>query len=129
MRKVWQYHVLMAIKNRHEGNSIISRIVNKMFQKYINGFVIDGKRRISNLIDVAKYIVRYVRHPAIADSPILNHDGKQVEFSYKRRIIGKIHYYKKIMEIDEFIEALMHFIPPKNFKLFDIMVYIREEVK
>lgn len=117
MRMVWQYNVLTGIKKRYKGNHTISKLVDRMFQKYKNGFVIDGKRRISNMKDVGKYVVRYVRHPAIADSRILKYDGKQVQFKYKRYVNGKKHYYKKTMDVNDFIGALVSFIPPKNFKI------------
>ena len=67
--------------------------------------------------NMAKYIVMYVRHPAIAYNIIENYDGKHVKFKYKRREDSKIKYYDKTMEINEFIEALIKFIPPKNFKM------------
>lgn len=129
MRKIWQYHILIAIRNRYKGNIMVSELVNKMFQKYRNGFVIDGKRRISNMKNLAKYVARYIRHPAIADSRLQNYDGKEVQFMYKTRIDGKILYHKKIMQVNDFIEVLLNFIPPKNLNLLGTIDYIQEEVK
>jgi len=117
MRRVWQYNILKGIKNKYRNDNTISVLVNEMFQKYKNGFVIDGKRRISNVKEVAKYIIRYVRHPSIADSRIQSYDGKEVQFRYKRRVDGIITYYEKIMKVEDFIEAIIKFIPPKNFKI------------
>lgn len=108
---------------------MVSELVNKMFQKYRNGFVIDGKRRISNMKNLAKYVARYIRHPAIADSRLQNYDGKEVQFMYKTRIDGKILYHKKIMQVNDFIEVLLNFIPPKNLNLLGTIDYIQEEVK
>lgn len=64
---------------------------------------------------LAKYVARYVRHPAIADSRITYFDDKVVAFYYidhktKRRV-------DKVMPVEEFMLALLQHMPDKQFKM------------
>lgn len=58
-------------------------------------------------------MARYVRHPAIADSRIINYDTKKVTFVYERE--GK--QYTVVMDKYEFIHNVIKHIPDKNFKM------------
>ena len=61
----------------------------------------------------ARYMARYVRHPAIADSRIIGYDTKNVTFVYERE--GKLHTV--VMDKYEFIHNVIKHIPDKNFKM------------
>ena len=61
-----------------------------------------------------EYAVRYTGKPAIAESRIIDYDGKYVTFWYQRHeddkyIVEQIHVY-------EFIKRLIIHIPEKGFK-------------
>lgn len=58
-------------------------------------------------------MARYVRHPAIADSRIINYDTERVTFVYEREGIT----HTAVMEKYEFIHNVIKHIPDKNFKM------------
>ena len=90
-------------------------IVEEAYRKYPNGFcVYVRKDRISSRKGLAKYIGRYVRHPAIANTRIVAYNGEAVKFYWKDHD-GKIHF--KIMLVHDFISAVIQHIPEKNQKL------------
>ena len=70
--------------------------------------------RITNKQKIAKYVGRYIRHPAIANSRLHSYDGSSVTFWYKDHE-GKKHFVT--MEVQEFIKALIQHIPDLNFKM------------
>jgi hypothetical protein len=39
--------------------------------------------RITNTRKIAKYVARYIRHPAVANTRLYKYDGKSVTFWYK----------------------------------------------
>lgn len=63
----------------------LKHIINWCFKERKSGFNIRAKRRIEGKSkNAARYMARYVRHPAIADSRIINYDTKNVTFLYER---------------------------------------------
>lgn len=110
LHKNWEYNVLKELrKYLPEG------ITDLAYRKYPNGFcVYVRKHRISSRKGLAKYLGRYVRHPAIANSRIIAYNGEAIRF-YWKDYEDKIHY--KIMLVHEFISALIQHIPEKNQKL------------
>jgi hypothetical protein len=116
MRKTWQYQVLTRFKAEFPGNMEISMLVHQLFKKYPEGFYVHlpKESRITNKQKVARYVARYIRHPAIANTRLYEYDGKSVTFWYKD------HEDKKIfvtMEVKKFIRALIQHIPDRNFKM------------
>ncbi|MDD3160290.1 MAG: transposase [Candidatus ainarchaeum sp.] len=111
-RKTWQYHVLKSFGN----NGLDSRIVDDMYKKYPKGFYIwvHSKGKINNPKIISKYVGRYVRHPAIANTRITNYDKKTVTFFYVNNEDKKV-FVK--MEVHDFISALIQHIPPPQFKM------------
>ena len=74
----------------------------------------DRKRFMKVLLDLIKYVCRYVSRPVMAESRIIDYDGTFVTFWYQRHnddliIIEKVHAY-------EFISRLIIHIPDYNFK-------------
>jgi hypothetical protein len=114
-RKKWQYEVLTRLKKA----GVPPGIINDCFQQHKNGFYVWLHRsgRIAHPKLIAKYIGRYVRHPAIANSRIDNFDGKTVTFHYKTEQEGKITVHTVVMTVDDFITALIQHIPPKQFRM------------
>jgi len=115
LRKVWQYHVLTAIKKALSKSWENNRLIDKMFKDHSNGFYVYAKDEINNDKGLLKYIARYVRHPAIAQSRITSFDGETVTFLCKKDEEGK---QRKIeMPVQQFLLALAQHIPPKGFQM------------
>ncbi|MCR4307049.1 MAG: transposase [Candidatus Berkelbacteria bacterium] len=115
LRKVWQYHVLTAMKKALPKSWENNRLIDKMFKDHPNGFYVYAKDEINNDKGLLKYIARYVRHPAIAQSRITGFDGEIVTFLCKKDEEGK---QRKIeLPVQQFLLALAQHIPPKGFQM------------
>ena len=115
LRKVWQYHVLTAIKAAIPKSCENSRFIHKMFTDHPNGFYVRAKDTVKNDRGLLLYIARYVRHPAIAQSRIQSFDGKTVVFSCKKHEDREARLIT--MGVQEFLTALVRHIPPKGYQL------------
>ena len=74
-----------------------------------------------------KYIGRYIRHPAIANSRIIDYNGKGVTFYYEDNKGNKTF---KTMSVFDFISAIIQHIPERNFRLVRYYgVYSRNNIK
>jgi len=62
---------------------------------------------------VIRYIARYIRHPAISKSRIVDYDGKDVTFVYTRDNRKLI----KTLPVFEFIANVLRHLPDKHFKV------------
>ena len=110
LHKHWEYNILKALKKY-----LPVGIVEMAYARYQICFcVYVRKDRISSRKGLAKYIGRYVRHPAIANTRIIAYNGEAVKFYWKDHE-DKLHY--KIMLVDDFISAIIQHIPEKNQKL------------
>jgi len=110
LHKKWEYNILKALKK-----CLPKGITELTYARYQNGFCVYVRRdRISSRKGLAKYIGRYVRHPAIANTRIIAYNGEAVKFYWKDHE-DKIHY--KIMLVHDFISAIIQHIPEKNQKL------------
>lgn len=111
-RKMWQYWVLTELQKY----GLPNEVATQMFDKYPNGFYVwlHRRGRIVHPRVIAKYVGRYVRHPAIANSRIFYYDGKIVKFFYVNNEDDRIDV---TMSVDDFITALIQHIPPPQFKL------------
>jgi len=110
LHKKWQYEILNELKKYLPKN-----IIDEAFRKYPNGFCVYVRpEQIRSSRQLARYIGRYVRHPAIANSRIIAYNGEAVKFYYEDNK-GKLHY--KIMLVHDFISAIIQHIPEKNERL------------
>ncbi len=116
-RKKWQYKLLTMLKKEMPKCRKNSDFINLLFKNYDDGFVMNGKRRFEKREgwNMARYIGRYVKHPPIAESRIMNFDGNQVTYWYE----DSETKIKKMVTMDkfEFIRLLLSHIPEKNFKI------------
>jgi hypothetical protein len=82
MRKTWQYQVLTQFKAALPKNRLLSVLIDQLFKKYRNGFYVHLPKefRITNNRRIARYIARYIRHPAVANTRLHRYDGKSVPF-------------------------------------------------
>lgn len=109
--KCWQYHVLKNLQKAGLSNDLAS----EMYRKYDGFYVwVHKSGRIHNPKFIAKYLGRYVRHPAIANSRIDYFDGTKVQFHYYDHEDNK---HEIVMPVDEFITALLQHIPEPQFKM------------
>jgi hypothetical protein len=84
-----------------------------MFEKYPKGFVVYDSGKAKNRNGLVRYIVRYIRHPAIANSRLMKYDGEEVKFWYEH----KKEQYTVVMKVFDFIESVIKHIPQKHQKL------------
>lgn len=111
-RKKWQYQVLKMFQSHGLSNNIASH----MYKQYPRGFYVwlHKRGRIKHPKLIAKYVGRYVRHPAIANSRIFYYNGKIVKFFYINNDEIRINV---TMVVEQFISALIQHIPPHQFKM------------
>ena len=116
IRSSWQKSVLTMIKDKLSAfYPEIPSLVDQLYKMYPNGFYIYAKDRIKAKQITARYIGRYIRHPAIASSRIVSFDDRSVTFYYVDYDTKKKVY--KTMPIDDFIMALIGHIPNRQFKV------------
>jgi len=95
---------------------MVFRIFYSNHQNYLYVWVHKaGRIRHPKLI--AKYLGRYVRHPAIANSRLTAFDGKHVSFFYEEHKEEEIIRHNVTMLVDDFISALIQHIPEPQFKM------------
>jgi len=123
LHKKWQYNLLTALRGH-----IPKQIIDLCFRKYPKGFVAYIKPdKLHYGKGLIKYIGRYVRHPAIANSRIVDYNGKGVTFYYEDQDRNKIF---KTMNVFDFISAIIQHIPERNFRLVRYYgVYSRNNIK
>jgi len=116
MRRVWQYHVLTRLKESMPKTMAVSMLIDHLFKSHKEGFYVylAKETRIRGKREIANYVARYVRHPAIANSRICGYDGKTVTFWYLDWE-GKKQY--RTMEVFKFIGAIIQHIPDVQFKM------------
>lgn len=111
LHKTWQAIVLRELKKY-----LCQRIIEHCFRRYPNGFAAYLKPEVIwSGRHLVKYLGRYLRHPAIANSRICGYDGETVRFWFedhksKERVTRE-------MSVFDFIFAVIQHIPEKNFKL------------
>jgi len=116
MRKTWQYQVLTRFKQVLPKTKSYCVFIDRFFKRYPEGFYVylPKESRITSKRMIGKYVARYVRHPAIANTRICGYDGNSVTFWYKdndgvRNVVT--------MGVFQFIEALIQHIPDRQFKM------------
>ncbi len=108
----WKYHVCTNLCKAGVPNSLTNWCFqNKRFYVWVHK---DG--RIKHPKVIARYLGRYVRHPAIANS--------RIDFFDKKKLLVGFHYedhkgirHDVIMTTNEFITALIGHIPQSQFKV------------
>jgi hypothetical protein len=129
-RRTWQYQVLTlirtALKKRGsklkshdwEGNRGIDQalhVVRGCFEK--DGFYVHVTKetRVQDPDRVIRYVGRYVRHPAIAESRLVGYDGQRVTFRWTDHKSNAVRY--RTLSVDEFIEALLQHVMEPGFRV------------
>lgn len=113
LRRVWQYQLLTRMKGVIADTLANRMLVDYLFKHYPKGFYVRARDVVRGRKGLLKYIGRYIRHPAVAESRIEGYDGKNVTFWYeddeKRR-------HRVVMPVMEFISAVTDHIPDRQFK-------------
>jgi hypothetical protein len=108
--KKWQYNLLTALRRY-----IPPTIIDFCFRRYKEGFVVYIKpERIHSKKRLAQYIGRYVRHPAIANSRIVDYNGDGVTFYYSDHDNRRAY---KTIPVFDFISAIIQHVPEENQRL------------
>ena len=121
-RKKWQYKLLIMLKQK---GIISSKMTDMLFKKYPEGFYVNDSdaqykkdlKKLSKKLTgkkLLKYVARYFRHPAVAESRLLSYDGKNVIFWYETNTGERI---TKTMNVLNFIKAIVGHIPEPQFKM------------
>jgi hypothetical protein len=113
LRRKVQYHVLTNLRKAIPRTWENRQLIHEMFEKYPKGFVVHDSGKAKNRNGLVRYIVRYIRHPAIANSRLMKYDGEDVTFWYEH----KKEQYSVVMKVFEFIESVIKHIPQKHQKL------------
>ena len=114
LRMFWQKALLDVMKKKVEDNKIRS-VINRLYREKENGFYVYAKGEITDLGIITKYLARYSSRPAIAESRIVEYDGKRVTIKYTPH--GETKEVQETMSVSEFIERLIIHIPDTNFKM------------
>ncbi len=121
LRRIWQYHMLKSVKAHLPWSVENSRLIDGLFADYSEGFYVHAKRRVASPKGVAKYVARYVRHPAIAESRISEFNLLTDSVTFWHDVKDK--YGKKVerkwvtLSAFEFIGRLVRLIPDRNMKI------------
>jgi hypothetical protein len=114
LRKIWQYECLTELRSVLPAERETRRLIDRLFKQYTNGFYVHAEAKVENGPGISRYIGRYIRHPAIADTRIVAYDGINVTFYYEDHQ-GRRH--EQTLPVLEFMHGVVRHIPPKHFKM------------
>lgn len=83
--------------------------------------------RLSSAKFVVRYIGRYTKRPAIAESRIIGYDGKTVTFTYKEHRMSE--QATVTMPVFDFIQRLIWHIPDDNFRVIRYFGFYANRVR
>lgn len=127
LRKYWKKAVLRMLKRRWAKTEEDKSWIESLSKKHSKGYYVRAKDRIKSKKEMIKYIGRYIRHPAIAESRIDSYDGENVIFHYVDNDDIK---HQITMSVDEFIAAVIGHIPDRHFKVIRYYgIYARKNRK
>ena len=127
LRMYWQYEVLKMLKRILPKTKENKLFIESLFVKYSNGFYVRAKDRIKSKKEMVRYIGRYIRHPAIAESRIDSYDGEKVVFHFVDH--DNIKHVVSML-VEEFIAAVIGHIPDRHFKVIRYYgIYARQDRK
>jgi hypothetical protein len=107
--------VILDMLEDEIGKKEFRKLKNDLYFRYKEGFYVYAPpTKYKVFFDLVKYVCRYVARPPMAESRIINYDGKYVTFWYQERktkeiVIEKIHAF-------EFISRVIIHIPDRHFK-------------
>ncbi len=114
LRMFWQKELLDLMKKRFP-TRVMRSLINRLYKQKENGFYVYAQGEITNLEIISKYLARYAGRPAIAESRIIDYDGKNVTIKYVPH--GETKEVVETMTAAEFIQRLIIHIPETHFKM------------
>jgi hypothetical protein len=81
-RRLWQQHLLSALRNKLKHQRGLKRQIGALYPKYPRGFIVNVMSRYFNGRQAAAYCCRYTGRPPLSEKRITAYDGKQVTLSY-----------------------------------------------
>lgn len=118
LRSRWQKLLLSYLSQNLSPFDLqtFKKLKNFLYSKYDNGFYVYAKPDdISSIKLAVDYVVRYTGRPAMAQSRILNYDGKYVTFYYERHEDNK--RIEETLHVFDFIKKLIIHILDEHFKV------------
>lgn len=113
LRKTWQ-EVVITNLCKAQISQEEKELVQSMKEKYSFGFIVDPGKSTLSWIGVVKYLARYMRHPAVANSRILFYGRGRVTIRMRDK---QKREYSTWFHVEDFITQLIQHIPQKNFKM------------
>ncbi|MEM3693483.1 MAG: transposase [Candidatus Bathyarchaeia archaeon] len=117
LRRIWQYQLLTAVKRQIPKRRENSRLFDTLFKNYLEGFYIYAKRMVTKPKKIARYIGRYLHHPAIAESRITDFNPETNTVTFWYQLDGVKRRTVTTSALD-FINHLVELIPDENLKLW-----------
>jgi hypothetical protein len=90
-------------------------LVDNLYANNKNGFYVNAPPIKNFSSEVVNYILRYAGRPALAQSRIINYDGKNVTFTYTPH--GSTQLVTETLTVFDFIKRLIIHIPEKHFRM------------
>lgn len=120
LKSVWRYNIISFIRKSakkgllvlpHDIQSNLNPFLNNLYSKiwYVNIGI-----KLSDARFTITYIGRYTKRPVIAESRILEYDGKFITFSYEDQLSSETCYVR--LTVEDFIARLIRHIPDKGFR-------------
>jgi hypothetical protein len=81
-RRLWQHHLLTALRNKLKGKRGLKRQIGALYPKYPSGFIVNVMSAYPHGRQAAAYCCRYTGRPPLSEKRIVDYDGKQVTLSY-----------------------------------------------
>jgi len=116
LRRIWQYQLLTLVKRVLPKSLENSRLIERLFREHREGFYVYAKRRVSGHRQIAGYVGRYLRHPAILESRISDFNVETNMVTYWYVDENKVKRFVTLHAF-EFIDRLVKLIADKNLKL------------
>jgi len=91
-------------------------LIDRLFREHKDGFYVYAKRRVSKPRQIAGYIGRYLRHPAVAECRISDFNVETNMVTYWYMDENRVKQFVSLHAF-EFIDRLVRLIPDKNLKL------------
>lgn len=116
LRNRWQKLLLDKLTmNIKKDIKEFKRLKNELYSVLTEGFYVYAKGVITSIETAGRYVGRYAARPVIAQSRIINYDGRTVRFYYERHEDGR--RVEEELDAIEFIKKLIIHIPEKHFRM------------
>ena len=110
----WSFLLCKRIRELRPSDTVLQQVIAKTYNDY-RGFMVHTESIYPKGVDAARYIGRYLGHPPLATSHLLDYDGQRVTFWYKDTQTGE----RQIIRCSamDFISYMVPHIPPKGLQI------------